>query len=173
VSDTKVTLTGIEDMKRQLAALGYALENKIAHGAMLDGANILKAEVKRRAPVGPSGSGHEPGTLRDNVIVKRDPQVPGQASYAVLVRKTKVTKKVRRIINRLHAGGFDVVFSNDPYYWRFEEFGHKIVRGKKVVGDYPARPFFRPAIDAVKDQLIGAVGDGLQKRIDAFIAKGS
>lgn len=158
----KVTLTGIEDIKRKMSGLSIAVQNVIAHGAMLDAAQILKAEVKRRAPV-------RSGKLRDNVIIKRDKAVPGQAGYSVLVRKVKVAKKIRRVINRLHHAGFDVVFSNDPFYWRFEEFGHNIVRGKKVVGHYPAHPFFRPAIDAVKGQFIATVGEGIQKRVDGFL----
>jgi HK97 gp10 family phage protein len=162
----KVTLTGIDEMKKQLAALGYAVQNQIAHGAMLDAAKLLKAEVIRRAPV-------KTGNLRDNIIIKRDPAMPGQAGYAVLVRKVKVSRKNRRLINKLHAGGITVVFSNDPFYWRFVEFGHKIMRGKRVFGEVAAQPFFRPAIDAVKGQFIATVGEGIQSRVNAFLAKGA
>jgi HK97 gp10 family phage protein len=163
-TSTRVVLTGIEEMKRQLQSLADAVQNSVAHGSLLDAAKILRAEVQARAPV-------RSGNLKANIIIKRDDSKKGQAAYAVLVRKIKYSKKVRHNLNILRKAGYTIDVSDDAFYWRFVEFGHRIIRNKKVFGDVPAQPFFRPAIAAAKEKFIAAVGAGMQTRMDAAIRK--
>jgi hypothetical protein len=60
-----VTLTGVEEMKRQLQALPVEIRSKVLAGALFAGAKVLRDEVKNRAPV-------KTGNLRDHIIVYRD-----------------------------------------------------------------------------------------------------
>jgi HK97 gp10 family phage protein len=149
----KVTLTGVEEMKRQLSGLSDKIQKTVLNAAVFEGAKVLRNEVQNRAPV-------RTGNLKKNIIVYKDrqPQQMGAAvRYLVLVRRIKVARKVKRLLRRAAKQGVQINFADNAYYWRFLEFG---------TSKMAARPFFRPAIDAVTPQLIKIVGDKLQAGID-------
>jgi HK97 gp10 family phage protein len=148
-----VTLTGVEEMKRQLSGLSEKIQKTVLNSAVFEGAKLLRNEVQSRAPV-------RTGNLKKNIIVYKDrqPQQIGAAvRYSVLVRRIKVARKVRRLLRKAAKQGVQIDFADNAYYWRFLEFG---------TSKMPAKPFFRPAIDAVTPQLIRIVGDKLQAGID-------
>lgn len=152
MADT-VTLTGVEEMKRQLSQFSDKIKRTVLNGAVYAGAKKLQAEVIARAP-------ERTGNLKKNVITYKDrqPQQIGAAvRYSVMVRKIKVARKVKRLMRKARAAGVDIKFADNAYYWRFLEYG---------TSKMPARPFFRPAIHATTPQLIRIVGDQLQAGID-------
>ena len=148
-----VTLTGVDQMKRQLDQLSDKIKKQVLAGAVLAGARALQEEVVRHAP-------EKTGQLKKNIITYRDrqPQKMGAAvHYSVLVRKIKVALKVKRLLRRAAKSGVSINFADNPFYWKFLEFG---------TSKMAARPFFRPAIGVVTPQLIKIVGDKLQAGID-------
>jgi HK97 gp10 family phage protein len=155
---TTVTLTGIEEMKRQLQALPAEIRKTVLAGALFAGAKTLRDEVKSRAPV-------RTGNLRNNIIAYRDrhPEQFGAAvHYSVMVKRLKVARKVKRLLRRAKNAGASIRIVDDAYYWRFLEYG---------TSKMSARPFFRPAIDVVQPQLVKIVGDQLQVGIDRAAKK--
>ena len=56
-------------------------------------------------------------------------------------------KSIRVRKSRFQDGGY-IVFSKVPYA-HLVEYGHALVRNKKVVGHVPAHPFLRPALEKV------------------------
>ena len=154
-----VTLTGIDEMKRQLRALPAEIKKqRILDAALSQAAITLRDEVRRLAPV-------KTGALRENIIVYRDrkPERSNATSkYSIFVRKIKVSRKVRRLLRKIKAAGANIKISDYAFYWKFLEFG---------TSKMPARPFFRPAIQATKGSFVQIVGDGIQKGIDRVVKR--
>lgn len=146
-----------EDAEALLRAAGFA------------GAKIIKDEAVRRVPV-------KSGTIRKNIIVKRmEEKSDGgkKQTYKVTVRTGK------------HGN------EGDAYYWRWVEEGHSYVRKKPSktskamtwkahraamkleYGDSKkgARPFMRPAYEAVKGQIIDAMRERMAEKLKELLAK--
>lgn len=84
---------GGQELARRIRALGADMAGKIAFGATLAGANIIKKEAIRLAPVSTKtsvidGVKVEPGNLKKNIVNKRVPKAQRQmtAEYVVTVR---------------------------------------------------------------------------------------
>lgn len=61
------------------------------------------------------------------------------------------------------AYAFEAVVAVDKYYGHFVEYGHKLVRGKKVVGTVPAKPFLRPAFDGNADNSLNVIANEISR----------
>jgi HK97 gp10 family phage protein len=154
-----VKLTGIDEMKRQLTELPARIrKQRILDAALMAAAADLRDTVKRFAPV-------KTGALRDNIIAYRDrhPEKSGATSkYSVFVRKVKISRKVRKLLRKVHAAGANLKISDYAFYWKFIEYG---------TSKYPAHPFFRTAIATRKDSFVKTVGDSLQQGIDHIVKR--
>lgn len=60
---------------------------------------------------------------------------------------------------------------NDGWYAHMVEFGHDVVRDKKVIGYSPPVPFMRTAFENQSEESLMATKEYLQKRIDKEIAR--
>lgn len=60
-------------------------------------------------------------------------------------------------------------------YAHLVEFGHKVVRGGKVVGHVPPKPFLRPAFDSKKEDMkkkyADEIGKALQRHAERVARK--
>lgn len=134
----EVEVQGLKELADALRALPKELASK-SGGPLAKGlraaANVIKNEAKHRAPVLRNKTPYrKPGTVRDAIRVRRDRiQAPGATeTFEVYVKQAK--------------GGSRGTFSpDDPFYWRFLEFGTKKMA---------ARPFMRPAFEAKKDEAL-------------------
>lgn len=149
-----VKLTGVAEMKTQLKQLTERMRQGVYARGIYEGAKTIQNAVIARAPV-------RTGNLKKNIIVYKD-RKPENATvhYSVLVRRIKVARKVKRLIRQAAKQGVEINFSDSAFYWRFLEFGTSKMR---------ARPFFRPAIEAVKGALVSIVGGKLQSGIDRAV----
>ena len=115
---------GLQDLPAKVAKLAMMKAVKYA-------AFILEEEVKQRAPV-------DSGALRDSIVSKGKTISPWEVSYKVQSMSNSENKQA-------------------AWYAPRVEYGHAYVikRGKKVVahGRVPQRPFFRPALDAQKENM--------------------
>jgi len=153
-----VTLTGVDEMRRQLRELPAEINKQgILNRALLAGAKTLRDEARAKAPV-------KTGALQKSIIVYRD-RNPARsvAKYSVFVRKIKISKKVKKLLRKVRIAGTKLRISDDTFYWKFIEFGWSGLPG--------GSPFFRPAIMIVEPQLVRIVGDELQRGIDAALRR--
>lgn len=81
MAKTTVRVEGLQELQRRLRALGAEIEQRIAFGAVLAGANLIKKEAIALAPVAA-------GNLKRNIVNKRVPKGQRQmtAEYVVTVR---------------------------------------------------------------------------------------
>lgn len=166
-----MNMTFTNDFQQGLQKLSEALGENALRSAGYAGAEILKNEMIARVPV-------KTGVIEKNIIVKR------------ATEKCDTNKKQVFLVT-VRAGTQNA--DGDAYYWRWVEDGHKFVRKRKGKGkgvrinrktgketikaarmaselEYGtakrgARPFMRPAWDAQKGAVLGAVRDRLAQKI--------
>ena len=129
------------------------------------------------------------GALVKNIVIKREASAPaGTAEYHLGVRHGRnLTKKQKTEGKSLKISGgrVSVKYKDDPFYWRFLEFGwipRKVaLKGGKRKKDaarkrdagrkIPGRSFIEKALTNKRQQAIDAMGERLQRELDKVAAK--
>jgi HK97 gp10 family phage protein len=177
--DVRFTVRGVRDLQAALLGLPPHLRRRALRNALAAGGRVFAADAKRHVPV--LGApilrrgqlARKPGTVRAAIRVRtsrisrsrgdvgvfvnvvpakgaRFRTVRGGAALGLLNRKVQTRKSQR--------GRYS---PNDPFYWRFLEFGTKHMR---------ARPFLRKAVarqgDAIR-AIEQSLGPQIQKLNDA------
>lgn len=160
---TVVRIEGLRELSLAMREVDRRLQQRIGRSAVMAGARVIAREAKARAPVLAAPTlQRKPGTLKKNIRAKavRAAQ-PGRWEAIVGVRALKAQK----IIDfKAQTGKSGRANPDDPYYWRFVEFG---------TVKMAAKPFLRPAFEAKKQTAAEAIQAQLKKRIeqDAALAK--
>lgn len=164
--DAKVQ--GIPDLKRELAALPDKLRKQALRTALAAGARVVRDEARRRAPVIDSNDPkvrlgfRKPGTVRNAISVrtsKRDRRA-GNVGVFVNVRPAK-------------SGQRGAKNPNDPFYWRWLEFGRKarrFVAKRKGAGRF-ARRALRTVGPMRAALFLSSAASALPRALQVFISK--
>lgn len=159
--DAEVKLTGFDELAKKLREIPLALRKRVLRNALAAGARVVRDQAKRNAPVLQLNGSlkapyRKPGTVRDAIRVRTSKQARQAGDVGVFINvvpakgakfKTTTTRfvglKVRnRTQTRTSQRGAQS--RNDPFYWRFLEFG------TKKMG---ARSFLRPAVNKLPQAL--------------------
>lgn len=108
---------GIPELKAALAGLVPKLRRQALRNALAAGARVVRDEARRRAPVlQPTMRApyRKPGTVRKAIVVRTSKQARKMGDVGVFVN----VRPARR-------GQRGAKSPNDPFYWRFIEFGTK------------------------------------------------
>lgn len=165
----QVDVTGLKELRETLLNMPQAIQGKASQGALAKAARPIVAMAKQLAPV---GKGSEfVGPRRG-----KQPAPPGRlkrAIYSFRNRESTKTNESRFIGVR-----------GSAWYWRFIEFGRGTIESEKgslgtpakgffgkVVRAIPARPFLRPAFEALKVQAIDIYAKALIPQIEKYARK--
>lgn len=113
--DAKVR--GIPELKAALAGLVPKLRRQALRNALAAGARVVRDEARRRAPVlQPTMRApyRKPGTVRKAIVVRTSKAARARGDVGVFVNVRPARRGQRGAKN-----------PNDPFYWRFVEFGTK------------------------------------------------
>lgn len=174
---------GLSELKANFAKLGDAMERRVARAMVASGGAVLKREAKALA----QGYGFKrTGALLKNIVIKRETAAPaGTAQYNLGVRHGRNLTKKQKTEGKslkIRGGRVSVKYKDDPFYWRFLEFGWiprapgKALKGgarkkaaarkesasKKIAG----RSFIEKALSNKRQQAIDAMGERLQRELD-------
>jgi HK97 gp10 family phage protein len=157
----KVTITGLDDMRKALSELPKQLRNKVLLGALRKAARVPLQIARQSVPVmSAADAAKNPyrtaGLLKKRLTVRtsRESRRAGNIGVFVNIKpadkaKFKTTTnsflgvKIRqRSMTKASQRGAKSPF--DPFYWRFVEFGTKKMK---------ARPFMQPAADSLPKAL--------------------
>lgn len=160
-ADIEVRITGLEDARAALAELPIKLRRQALRNALAAGARVVRDRARQAAPViNPADPAvvkgiRKPGTVRDAIVVRTSKQARREGLVGVFVNvrpakgakyKTATAKhwllgkhKQRTLVRASQRGAQS---PNDPYYWRWLEFGRKGAR---------AFPFLKPAASALQE----------------------
>lgn len=155
--DFDVKVDGLKELRDRLRQLPDKVGKNCLRVSAYAGAKIVRDEARTKAPVytGSVSEGHPPpGTLKRAIIMKQIPEASGplKQTFYVTVRKGKKYRKQGKSGN----------LSQDAYYWTFVEFG---------TARMTARPFLRPAFEAVKMRAVEAIKARLAERIEQEASK--
>ncbi|MDF3024807.1 MAG: phage protein gp10 family [Alphaproteobacteria bacterium] len=121
-------IEGLGDLRETFVKVSDEMKDRVALRMAAAAGSVLKKESRRIAQ---SEGLRKTGALINNIVIKREKNVPeGTAQYHLGVRHGRGLGNGKKIIKYLavnKAGRIVVRRQNDPYYWRFVEFGHKIV----------------------------------------------
>lgn len=163
-----VKIEGIKNLQRSLASLPDALQKAAEKAVLRSGGKIIEKSAKSKVPTSTQFYLHS-GLLRDSIgtNVKK---VRGITSARIGPRKgfrVKIGTAVARKTKGKKTKGETYDKFQDPLrYSHFIELG---------TSRAPAKPFIRPALEATKGDVIGAMSDGLDKhltRVAKRLAKG-
>lgn len=138
----KGKIEGAKALEEALKLLPERTRGKLVTSAVRTGANVVKKEIKARAPVGT-----EP-TLRKRT--KKNGEVV-QADYG------RLRDNIKTMLKKAEKNVTISVGIGRAYWGMFLEFG---------TSKMAARPFIRPAFDASKEAAVKKMGDQLGKGIE-------
>lgn len=133
-----VRIEGLENLKRKLAEVPKAMRKRVLRNALAAGAREVRDVAKRNAPVMTLGTS-----------LNAPYRKPGTVKQAIRVRTSKADRRAGDVgvfvnVRPAKAGQRGAKNPNDPFYWRFLEFGTKKM---------PAKPFLQRATSALPKAL--------------------
>lgn len=122
-------VTGVEDLRRELAALVPKLRKRAIRQALAAGARLVRNAAQRATPVLSPG---DPAVLRGR-------RKPGTVRKAIAVRTSKVARRRGDIgvfvnVRPAKAGQRGGKNPADPFYWRWLAYGWNPAAGKGRFG---------------------------------------
>lgn len=174
----RARLSGLEALKKNLAEIDLDLQTKFARQAVSGGAYVIVREARRIVKtknfrkVSRNAKGERvltnkaglvlTGALLENIAAKREKNPgPGLVRFSVGVRHGPKAKRARKVVS-YNGTKAKVTYENDPFYFWMLEFG---------TSKMEAKPFLRPAFEAMKEKASGLMVDRLRKNIEKFKAK--
>ena len=133
-----VRIEGLDEFKRKLAEVPKAMRKRVLRTALAAGAREVRDVAKRNAP-----------TLSLGSALKAPYRKPNTIKQAIRVRTSKADRRAGDVgvfvnVRPAKAGQRGAKNPNDPFYWRFLEFGTKKM---------PAKPFLQRATSALPKAL--------------------
>ncbi len=133
-----VRIEGLDNLKRKLSEVPKAMRKRVLRNALAAGAREVRDVAKRNAPV-----------LTLGTSLKAPYRKPGTVKQAIRVRTSKADRRAGDVgvfvnVRPAKAGQRGARNPNDPFYWRFLEFGTKKMT---------ARPFLQRATSALPKAL--------------------
>lgn len=155
MADRKPEVIGVPELRKAFEQLRGV--DRVARVVVVAGGRVLKEEAKRLAD---SAGLRRTGALINNIVIKREKTPEGIAEYHLGVRHGQaMTRKQRkesgkRLVKR--GGRIVTRYDNDPFYWRFHEFGTKRMQ---------ARPFVGKALDSKRQEALQAMQKAVAREL--------
>lgn len=132
----EVKLEGFDELAAKLRSIAPAMRKKVLRNALSAGARLVRDEAKRTVPVLSGGSKapyRKPATVKTAIRVRTSKAERRAGNVGVFVNVKPAKSNERGAKSR-----------NDPFYWRFLEFGTKKMA---------PRPFLKPAANRLDAAL--------------------
>lgn len=114
----EVKVSGLPDLKRELASLVPKLRKRALRNALAAGARVVQREARAGTPVISASA----------LAVRKGYRTPGTVRKAISVRTSKLARRAGDVgvfvnVRPAKAGARGARNPKDPFYWRFLEFG--------------------------------------------------
>lgn len=151
----KSEILGIGELSQSFQSLKTGMETRVARVMVAAGGGVLR---RRARAIAQAKGLRKTGALVKNIVIKREPQAPaGTAQYNLGVRHGRNLTKKQKTDSKLavnKSGRIVKRYEDDPYYWRFPEFGTK---------KQQATPYLQPALEQGKEEAVDAMAERLDK----------
>lgn len=154
----KSEILGIGELQANFAELKTGMETRTSRVMVAAAGGVVRKRAKSKAQ---ALGLKRTGSLIKNIVIKREPQAPaGTTQYNLGVRHGHNLTKKQKVSSKLaiNKGGRIVKrYEDDPYYWRFPEFGTR---------KQQATPYLDPALEEGRTEAIEAMATRLQKELE-------
>lgn len=127
-----VKVEGFDELAAKLRALAPAMRKRVLRNALAAGARLVRDEAKRAAPVLKPGTRtpyRKAGTVRDAIKVRTSKDDRKDGNVGVFVNVKPLKKSAIRGFKSA-GGGSGYKNPDDPFYWRWLEFGRSARAGE-------------------------------------------
>ena len=146
-----VKLEGVAELKAALSDAAVKIRTKAVRGALREAGKVIQVAAKMAAPVLRVPSAYrKPGTVAKNIAVRASKYARRMGDEGVFINVRPIGSSKARVNKFGKAGAKN---PNDPFYWRFLEFGTRKMA---------ARPFLRPTAGAKG-------GEAIQKFMESVV----
>lgn len=170
----KTELIGLDGLLDQFKRLSANMTEKTARRMVATAGGVLRKEAKAIAQ---AKGLNRSGSMIRNISIKRERNAPeGTEQYHLGVRHGRNLGKrnTKYLAFSKKKGRVIIKRRDDPFYWRFIEFGHKVVsresgtiRRRSPLGFVEPVPFLRPALENKRNEAIEA----MKKRLEDDLRK--
>jgi len=140
-----IEITGLDEMRARLKMLDEGIRTQYVLNAVKAGAMVIKEAMVESAPV------------LDEKTEKSNSLEPGELKRDIKAR------------TRMDKDGFAVSHIGPSrktgYVARFLEYGHRLLKGKNVIGEVRPHPFLRAAFEASEAEAIDVFKSTLRDEI--------
>lgn len=151
--EISVSISGIDAMNKALAEASKTIRTKAVRLALSKAGRVIRNEAKAKAPVLKSTTKYrKPGTLKAAISVRPSKFARQEKNEGVFIGVRPLRGNRQKKLGK--AGSKN---PNDPFYWRFQEFGWKNVPGKKFLtgaaaskGDAAVQEFMKSVIPQIE-----------------------
>lgn len=162
----EIEIRGLRELRERMLALPKKLDRQVLGGALMEAAQPIRDDARRRAPVLQQFDiRRRPGTVQRAIRSQRARPLPGMTATVIIRVKRLTGAQVRRFKAQQAAKGLSIVGANnpnDPFYWWWLEFG---------TSKMAAQPFMRPAFEANKRFAAGVAKAAIARRVEAAARK--
>ena len=153
-----VKLEGIDALNKALADATKQIRTKAVRSALRKAGQIISKEAKTSAPIlkAPTKT-RKAGTVKRNIAVRNSKFARQAGNEGVFIGVRPLRGSRQKKLGKAGAKN-----PNDPFYWRFLEFGTKNIS---------ARPFLQKAADSKGAQAIKTFMDSVVPQIEKLNAK--
>lgn len=154
-----VKLEGVDELKKALENASKQIRTKAVRAALRKAGQVISRQAKQSAPVlqVPTKT-RKTGTVKKAIVVRGSKYARQNGDEGVFVSVRPLRGARQKKLGKAGAKN-----TNDPYYWRFLEFGTRKMQ---------ARPFLRKAADEKGREAIDAFMNSVIPQIEKLNAKG-
>lgn len=151
-------LEGIDELKRALAGAAKSIRTKAVRSAMRKAGAVITKAARQAAPVlSAPTKNRKPGTVKKAIVTRNSKFARQAGDEGVFISVRPLRGARQKVLGKAGAKN-----PNDPYYWRFLEFGTKKMA---------ARPFLSPAADSKGNEAVQVFMDSVVPQIEKLNRK--
>jgi HK97 gp10 family phage protein len=150
--EISIKVHGVDELKAALALLPERLRRRALTNALRAGGRVIRDEAKIHAPVlAEPTPRRKPGTVREAITVRTSKFARQRGEVGVFIGVRPLRGSRQKKLGRAGARN-----PNDPYYWRFVEFGTKKMGAQPFLGigarklNEALAVFMRQAVPAIE-----------------------
>lgn len=135
----EVEVKGLDELKTALQQMPDRIRKRAVAKALLAAGRIVRDEARARVPVLSKGTKYRlPGVLKRAITVRRSKTASRQRMVGVFinVRPLKsVLAGTKSAARKAALGPVGANNPNDPFYWRYVEFGTRKMRARSFLSE--------------------------------------
>jgi HK97 gp10 family phage protein len=165
----EVDVHGLSELRAALLRFPQEFDRKVLNASLLKGAKLMSDKAKENAPIlNLQASGlvrRTPGTIVRNIRARTGVPISGMTATVIVGVRRMSNKNI--LAFKGSTGKDGEANPDDPFYWRFMEFGYTDRGGKWHAG----KRFLRNAFELMKIPAVYVIEAAMKKQIEKVAAK--